>query len=158
MQIWTHKSGQMQETKAIALNLGGIKNKLMSKADWIAYVMSAWERIPDMDVLFKHITDFSTEGALGEIGKSLTWKGADGSPLIVWKLMKSGHLYSSLFKVGGLAMILDELNLGIIPKQYLKVGKKLVMGSIAAALTMPGSGVPPSNSGGKSPSGSWGNH
>lgn len=127
------------------ISLGGIKGKLMSKADIVAFAVSAYQRYP-MDRLMEHYTDFDPNGSGVVMQLIETLKDPK---LLKYKLWDSPHLYSTLFKGGFFAYLAAEV--GLIDKKYKNVAVKVMKGSGAAAVTLGGSG--PTPSGGSSRSG-----
>lgn len=124
------------------MNIGGLKTKLINKADLIAFIASAYERYPDINRLFEHYTNFGEGGFLWQAGATLS-----DIHLLRYKLWESSHLYTTLFKGGLIAYLATEL--GFIDKKWRKTLEKVLLGSGAAALTLGGSG-PTSNSYGSS--------
>ena len=113
------------------LNVGGIMKKLEQNADWVAALISVYQRFDgNLDQVWQQYT--STR-VMNEIQNTLThpW-------LIKHKLLESDHLYTGLFKAGIGAYIASEL--GIIPSKYKNIAKKIMWGSGVAAITLPGSG------------------
>lgn len=118
------------------ISVGGIKNKIIAKADWAAFILGAWERYGDeggLKRLFDHYTNFGKYGWLDQTLQTL------GDPeLLKYKLWDSPHGYTGMFKAGVFAYIATEL--GILDKKWKKPIEKLLKGSGAAAITLGGSG------------------
>lgn len=137
------------------ISLGGIKGKIVSKADIVAFLLAAYQRYPDMGRLADHYMniDPSQYGGLGQALATLK-----DPKLLKFKLWDSPHLYTTLFKGGVFAYLAAEM--GLIDKKWKKTAVKVMKGSGAAALTLGGSMGPTSNieNGSSGGSGSWGSN
>lgn len=110
----------------------------MQNADWVAFLVAAYSRQGGIEPILSHYMAFPPNyGAIVEIQRTL-----EDLSLLQWKLLKSHHMYSGIFKMSLIARLLAEI--GIVPSQYKKTTEKLMWGSGIAAITLPGSG--PSNS------------
>ena len=134
-------------------NVKGIQKKLMDKADWVAFLVSAWERYDgNIGGILGHYTSLDPEhGFLNELRRNLTNIGS-----LKWSLWESPHLYTTIFKISTMARLAVEV--GLIPPKYKKTLEKVMLGSGIAAITLAGSGPEPSSGshsyggGGNSPS------
>lgn len=136
------------------VNLKGIQNILMKKADYVAFLASAYERLPDVGDIFNHYTSFGEDrGALYELRKNLT-----NMDSLRWSLWDSPHLYTTIFKTATIARVAIEL--GLIPPKYKKALEKAMLGSGLGAITLPGHAPASYNPSGNKSSGgnsvSWG--
>jgi len=142
------------QKEALTMNFKGITNKLMDKADWLAFLASGYMRY-DGDLGRLAGRYIAIKPALEELQRSLNPRVAQ------YKLFESPHAYTGIFQASLIGYIACEL--GVIPSKYKKALTKAMIGSGAAALTLPSSGPEPSggglfggghSSGGNSPS--WG--
>lgn len=129
------------------VNLGGIKNKLMNKAEYVAFLVSAYERFDgDLSTVSNH---FLKGGAIREVTKNI-----GDLDLLKHKLWDSEHGYTGIFKMGVYAYIAAEL--GLLDKKYKKTIEKVLWGSGLAAVVLPGHGGASSGSSGGSSGGGQG--
>jgi len=122
---------------ALNINIGGIKNKLISKADWVTFLVSAYKRYDgDLERIFNHYTSFGDTGVLAQVTHSLR-----NMQSLKYKLWDSPHGYTGLFRAGVYAYLATEF--GLLDKKWKKTIEKVLIGSGAAALTLEGSGPIP---------------
>jgi hypothetical protein len=119
------------------MNIGGIFSKIESKADWVAYILEAWEAIPSLGPgTFTGISGMiqyylSPNGAINEIKNTFSWPG------LIEEKLASNHIYAKGLKYGAAFWILQEL--GILT-QYRATTEKVIKASALALITLPGSG------------------
>jgi hypothetical protein len=126
------------------MDIGGIPAKLEKHAEKLAAGLGMYAHEREygggIQTLIQYLTnDFTGKGhgALYEIQYDV-----QHPDFYVWKLLNSGHLYSTLFKIGAIAWGAGELG---ITSKYKTLGKKLATGSAIAAALMQGSGNGASN-------------
>lgn len=124
---------QKEEVIVLNINVGGIIKKIESKADWVAFLVAAYSRYPDISRLIEHYTNVGEGGALWQAGQTLQIPG-----LLKYKLWESPHLYTTAFKYSLFARLLAEID--ILPAKYKKLTEKIMIGAGAAAFTLGGSG------------------
>lgn len=106
-----------------------VLNKIEEKADWAAALASAYFRIQEDNLSVGDII----ANALPNLQASLTPGGLE------WKLWKSPHLFTLLFKAGVLAYLGSDF--GLIGAKWKNIGAKVAKGAGAAALVLPGSEI-----------------
>lgn len=118
--------------------IDNIIGKVEDKADWAAFGIGVYERLPDISALMKY---FTSRQVLDELKK-------DTNLQYLWnKLWNSDHLYSTMFKYSVIAYIAGEL--GILPARYKKIAEKVAWGSgLAGAVSWGHGGSGGSGSGG----------
>jgi len=134
------------------LGINGVIGKIEAKADWVAYILEAYEAIPTyhggLYGEYKGIggmikwfleTDPLKGGALNEIRETL---GAGTTTGLLEEKLRSNHIYAAGLKYGAFAWVLQEL--GFFTK-YRDTTEKVIKASALALLTLPGSGPYPSN-------------
>lgn len=115
------------------INLGGITKTLMDKADWIAFLYSAYSRLGgDIGLMIDYYTGRKPYNALHELTKTIS-----NLDLLKHKLWDSPHAYTGIFKLATYARIGAEF--GIVPAKYKKLSEKVMWGSGLAAATLIGS-------------------
>lgn len=115
------------------ISVGGIVGKLKKNADWAAFLITAYERYPDVGRLIEHYSNIPNW--LNQIAMTVQDK-----TLLKWKLWNSPHLYTAAFKYSLLARL--GIEVGIVPSKYKTLTEKIMKGAGFAALTLGGSGHP----------------
>jgi len=113
------------------INASGLVNKAKAKADWIAFLASAYERFDgDVGRIFSHYTSASPLNNLNRVLKN-------PAQALKHRLWNSDHAYTGIFKLALIARGLVEV--GILPSKYKTVSEKVMFGAGAAAVTLPAS-------------------
>ena len=113
------------------LNVSGVMNKVKKNADWLAFLLSAYQRFDgDIGQVVKHYTSAKPLNVLQHVlsNPGMTLKH---------RLWESEHGYTGLFKISLIAYLATEF--GLLPNKYKGLAKKIMWGSGVAAVTLPGS-------------------
>jgi hypothetical protein len=121
------------------MDIGGLVSKFEKNAELIVVIGSGYAHEREfgggLGGLFGYLTGDLTgkrKGPLAEIQKDI-----EDPDFFFYKLLESGHLYSTLFKIGVGGYIAGEM--GFLTK-YKKLSEKLAKGGFIAAAVLQGSG------------------
>lgn len=117
--------------------INNIIDKAQDKADWIAGLLSAWERFDgNIDQIISYYMKLNPKDPSG-VGYQVMETLKDPS-LLTYKLFRAPHMYSTAVKIGLGAYLAADF--GLIAAKWKKTGEKIAWGAGIAAVTLPGSG------------------